>query len=140
MRSNNGAYKHSADQRMPDVQALEVRRPRRFLPAATTGSAPVRPHSPLEPPRDPGERLSVSFRGDGASGSTSLQRITSQAIAPAIRELEARGLLDRSRHPRDGRSTVLTVTVAGRAALADREPIKWNTAPDSGTFRSRCEE
>jgi hypothetical protein len=56
-RSNDGAYKHSADQGMPDVQALEVRRPRRFLPAAAAGSAPVRPHSPLEPPRDPGERL-----------------------------------------------------------------------------------
>lgn len=52
---------------MPDVQALEVRRPRRFLPTAATGSAPVRPHLPLEPPRDPRERLGRSFRADDAA-------------------------------------------------------------------------
>jgi hypothetical protein len=67
VRSNNGAYKHSADQGMPDVQALEIRRPRRLLPAATAGPAPVRPHSPLEPPRNPGERLGPSFSADDAA-------------------------------------------------------------------------
>ena len=71
VRSNNGAYKHSADQGMPDVQALEVRRPRRFLPAAATGPAPGRPHSPLEPPRNPGERLGPSFSADDAALSRS---------------------------------------------------------------------
>jgi DNA-binding MarR family transcriptional regulator len=68
--------------------------------------------------------LLVHLARDGPATPTEIargERITSQAIAPAIRELEARGLLDRSRHPRDGRSTVLTVTAAGRAALADRE-------------------
>src|SRR5580698_1970931 len=52
---------------MPDVQALEVRRPRGLLPAATTGPAPVGPGSPMEPPRDPGERLGPSFRADDAT-------------------------------------------------------------------------
>ena len=68
--------------------------------------------------------LLVHLARDGPATPTEIargERITSQAIAPAIRELEARGLLDRSRHPRDGRSTVLTVTAAGRAALANRE-------------------
>src|ERR1700722_813744 len=68
--------------------------------------------------------LLVHLARDGPATPTEIargERITSQAIAPAIRELQARGLLERSRHPRDGRSTVLTVTDAGRAALADRE-------------------
>jgi DNA-binding MarR family transcriptional regulator len=68
--------------------------------------------------------LLVHLARDGPATPTEIargERITSQAIAPAIRELQARGLLDRSRHPRDGRSTVLTVTAAGRTALANRE-------------------
>ena len=66
----------------------------------------------------------VHLARDGPATPTEIARreqITSQAIAPAIHELRGRGLLDRSRNPADGRSSVLTITAAGRTALASRE-------------------
>ena len=73
---------------MPDVQALEVRGPRRLLPAAAAGSAPVRTHPPLEPPPDPGERLDhfserpwclAAGKSNGPDGSPARQSPTAPA-------------------------------------------------------------
>src|ERR1700679_278816 len=66
----------------------------------------------------------VHLARDGPATPTEIARreqITSQAIAPAIHELRGRRLVDRSRNPADGRSSVLTITAAGRTALASRE-------------------
>jgi DNA-binding MarR family transcriptional regulator len=49
------------------------------------------------------------------------ERVTSQAVAIVVRALEQRSLVIRSPSPRDGRSTVITITAAGRAILHDRE-------------------
>ncbi|GAA5195486.1 MarR family transcriptional regulator [Rugosimonospora acidiphila] len=51
------------------------------------------------------------------------ERVTSQAIAAVIRELEGRGLISRSPDPVDGRKTVIAITEAGRALLRDREQV-----------------
>jgi DNA-binding MarR family transcriptional regulator len=49
------------------------------------------------------------------------ERVTSQAIASVIRELEERALVTRSPDPADGRKTVVAITGAGGALLRDRE-------------------
>jgi DNA-binding MarR family transcriptional regulator len=49
------------------------------------------------------------------------ERVTSQAIATVIRDLEDRRLLTRSPDPGDGRKTVVAITGEGRALLRDRE-------------------
>jgi DNA-binding MarR family transcriptional regulator len=49
------------------------------------------------------------------------ERVTSQAVAAVIRELESRGLISRSPDPADGRKTVIAITAAGGSLLRDRE-------------------
>jgi DNA-binding MarR family transcriptional regulator len=49
------------------------------------------------------------------------ERVTSQAVAIVVRALERRSLVIRRPSPRDGRSTVVTITAAGVAVLRDRE-------------------
>ncbi|HEY2669644.1 MAG TPA: MarR family transcriptional regulator [Rugosimonospora sp.] len=49
------------------------------------------------------------------------ERVTTQAIATVIRELESRDLISRSPDPADGRKTVVALTGAGGALLRDRE-------------------
>jgi DNA-binding MarR family transcriptional regulator len=49
------------------------------------------------------------------------ERVTSQAVAIVVRALGQRSLVIRSPSPRDGRSTVITITAAGIAVLRDRE-------------------
>jgi DNA-binding MarR family transcriptional regulator len=49
------------------------------------------------------------------------ERVTSQAVAAVIRELESRGLISRSPDPADGRKTVIAITAAGASLLRDRE-------------------
>jgi hypothetical protein len=129
VRRNDGAYKHSADQGMPDVQALEVRRPRRFLPTATTGSAPVRPHSPLEPPRDPGERLGRSFRADDAALTRSRCRTSASKTALAQADPALRGLrrVVRSGHRRLAcRGTAPVARWGNSARSTCRKTRTWN--------------
>jgi len=61
---------------------------------------------------------------DGASTTTRLaagERVTSQAVTAALRELVPRGLVRSAPDPDDGRRKVLTLTDAGRAVLAGRE-------------------
>jgi DNA-binding MarR family transcriptional regulator len=62
----------------------------------------------------------------GASSPTGLagtERVTSQAIAAHLANLEERGLICRSADPDDRRKVIVTITRAGSAALADRENI-----------------
>ena len=49
------------------------------------------------------------------------ERVTSQAIAAVVGELEKRKLVSRTPHPGDGRKTVVTITPAGKEVLEDRE-------------------
>jgi DNA-binding MarR family transcriptional regulator len=61
---------------------------------------------------------------DGASTTTRLaagERVTSQAVTAALRELVPHGLVQRVPDPDDGRRKVLTLTDAGRAVIAGRE-------------------
>lgn len=61
---------------------------------------------------------------DGSSTTTTLaagESVTSQAVTAALRELVPAGLVDSTTDPTDRRRKVLTLTDAGRAALARRE-------------------
>jgi DNA-binding MarR family transcriptional regulator len=49
------------------------------------------------------------------------ERVTTQAIATVIRELESRDLISRSPDPADGRKIVVAITGPGGALLRDRE-------------------
>ena len=60
----------------------------------------------------------------GSSSTTELavgERVTSQAVTAALRELVPRGLVQSSPDPSDGRRQMLNLTEAGRAVLARRE-------------------
>lgn len=60
----------------------------------------------------------------GSSSTTELaagERVTSQAVTAALRELVPRGLVRSAADPADGRRNLLTLTDAGRAVLARRE-------------------
>jgi DNA-binding MarR family transcriptional regulator len=46
-------------------------------------------------------------------------RITKQSTSDVVAQLENAGILQRARHPRDGRARVLTLTDNGKAKLAD---------------------
>ncbi|MFJ9483633.1 MarR family winged helix-turn-helix transcriptional regulator [Streptomyces mirabilis] len=66
----------------------------------------------------------VHLAREGPTSPTQLagrERVTTQAIAAVIRELESRKLVRRAPHPGDGRRTVITITPAGRAVIGDRE-------------------
>jgi DNA-binding MarR family transcriptional regulator len=66
----------------------------------------------------------VRLARDGPTSPTELagqERVTSQAIAAVVRELENRSLVARSAHPEDGRRTVIAITPAGHDVLHDRE-------------------
>jgi len=63
---------------------------------------------------------------EGPSSPTGLagnERVTSQAVAAHLGNLEGRDLVRRSPDPSDGRKVVVTITPAGRAALSTREGI-----------------
>jgi DNA-binding MarR family transcriptional regulator len=49
------------------------------------------------------------------------EKVTSQAIAAVVRDLETRGLVTRDAHSTDGRRTVIALTRAGRAAIASHD-------------------
>lgn len=49
------------------------------------------------------------------------EKVTSQAIANVVRDLETRGLITRDAHSTDGRRTLIALTRAGRAALASHD-------------------
>src|SRR6188472_1512598 len=66
----------------------------------------------------------VRLERDGPCSPTELagrERVTSQAIAAVVRELERRALISRARAAGDGRRVVVTITEAGRRVLRDRE-------------------
>ncbi|MFC4501316.1 MULTISPECIES: MarR family winged helix-turn-helix transcriptional regulator [Streptomyces] len=59
----------------------------------------------------------------GPTTSSALARqeqITAQAMGATLRGLQARGLVERSTDPRDGRRVLLALTDTGRQALADK--------------------
>jgi DNA-binding MarR family transcriptional regulator len=49
------------------------------------------------------------------------EKVTSQAVAAVVRDLETRGLVVRDAHSTDGRRTVIKLTRAGRAALTSHD-------------------
>nr|WTB35046.1 MarR family transcriptional regulator [Streptomyces sp. NBC_00830] len=55
------------------------------------------------------------------------EKVTSQAIAAVVRDLETRGLVTRDAHSTDGRRTVIALTRAGRAALASHDQAAAHT-------------
>ncbi len=70
---------------------------------------------------------------EGALSPTEIARhekVTSQAIAAVVRDLETCGLVTREAHSTDGRRTVIALTRAGRAALA---------SPDQAAARTMVE-
>jgi DNA-binding MarR family transcriptional regulator len=71
----------------------------------------------------------VRLNHEGPTTPTELagrEGVTSQAIAAAVRSLEAKGLVSRSADPHDGRRTVLALTDAGMSVLRDRETTVMN--------------
>ncbi len=61
---------------------------------------------------------------DGPQSTTQMsnrEHVTSQAITAVVGELEAKALVSRGRDNLDRRRTVVSITDAGRAVLADRE-------------------
>jgi DNA-binding MarR family transcriptional regulator len=66
----------------------------------------------------------VRLERDGAASPSDIARheqVTSQAIAGLVRNLEARGMVERSAHDSDGRRTLVTITKAGRAAVRSHD-------------------
>jgi DNA-binding MarR family transcriptional regulator len=66
----------------------------------------------------------VHLAREGPTSPTQLagrERVTTQAIAAVIRELESQRLVRRAPDPADGRRTVITITPAGTAVISDRE-------------------
>jgi len=66
----------------------------------------------------------VHLAREGPTSPTELagrERVTTQAVAAVIRELERRKLVRRTPHSSDGRRTVITITPAGTAVIGDRE-------------------
>jgi DNA-binding MarR family transcriptional regulator len=66
----------------------------------------------------------VRLARDGPLSPTAIARheqVTSQAVAAVVRELEGKSLVTRDAHESDGRSTVVSITPAGRQALWDYE-------------------
>jgi DNA-binding MarR family transcriptional regulator len=66
----------------------------------------------------------VQLAREGPASPTDIaarERVTSQAIAAVIRDLEVGGLVRRTAHPTDGRKTVIAITAAGRKLLNNRE-------------------
>jgi len=49
------------------------------------------------------------------------EKVTSQAIAAVVTELQRRGLVRRGADPGDGRKVIVSITDAGRAVLRDNE-------------------
>ncbi|WP_433887884.1 MarR family winged helix-turn-helix transcriptional regulator [Streptomyces sp. CA-111067] len=65
-------------------------------------------------------------RGGPATSSemAKLEQISPQSMGATLGGLEARGLIERSADPRDGRRVVLSISGAGRAVLGDRRNAK----------------
>ena len=61
-------------------------------------------------------------RGGAATASAlaKLEQISPQSMGATLAALEARGLVERSRDPQDGRRVVLSVSEAGGQVLRDR--------------------
>lgn len=74
----------------------------------------------------------------GAEGASSVKdvagamRLDHATVTPLLQRMEARGLLDRTRDPADGRSSLVDLTDAGREILADAENIKCTVTADLG--------
>ncbi|MEU5340282.1 MarR family transcriptional regulator [Streptomyces sp. NPDC020766] len=70
------------------------------------------------------ERAALSqMERTGPTTSSALARqeqITAQAMGATLSGLQARGLVERSADPRDGRRVLLALTDTGRQALADK--------------------
>lgn len=79
---------------------------------------------PLEQGLSMPERSALSLlERTGPATSSELARqaqITAQAMGATLNALRGQGLVDRHPDPRDGRRAVLSVTAAGRKALADK--------------------
>lgn len=68
----------------------------------------------------------VRLERDGALTPTELaaqDKITTQAIAGVVRELEERGLVTRSTHVSDRRSSVISITEQGRALIRSHDQV-----------------
>lgn len=68
--------------------------------------------------------LLVRLEQDGALTPTELavhEKVTTQAIAQVVRELEDRGLVTRETHASDRRSTVVAITEQGRAVVRSHD-------------------
>jgi DNA-binding MarR family transcriptional regulator len=66
----------------------------------------------------------VHLARSGPSSPSALavrESVTTQAIAGVVRELESRGLVERSGNPRDRRRVVIAITEAGRELLSSHE-------------------
>ena len=60
--------------------------------------------------------------GETSPGTLAAEEsVTTAAVAAALSQLDGLGLVERSRDERDGRRVVVTVTPAGREALAVRD-------------------
>ena len=74
------------------------------------------------------ERTALSLLDHiGPTTSSALARqvqITAQAMGATLGGLQARGLVERSPDPQDGRRVVLALTDAGRQALADKRSAR----------------
>ncbi|WP_328323241.1 MULTISPECIES: MarR family winged helix-turn-helix transcriptional regulator [unclassified Streptomyces] len=74
------------------------------------------------------ERTALSLLDrTGPTTSSALARqvqITAQAMGATLGGLQARGLVERSTDPQDGRRVVLALTDAGRQALADKRSAR----------------
>jgi DNA-binding MarR family transcriptional regulator len=57
-------------------------------------------------------------------------RTAQPTTSAALRGLEERGLVARKPHPEDGRSSVVTLTAAGRSALADARAANGQVVTD----------
>jgi DNA-binding MarR family transcriptional regulator len=69
----------------------------------------------------------VSLQIAGALTPTELadiERVQPPTVTRVVAKLEAKGLVERSPHPTDGRQSILTATEAGREVLAEQRRIK----------------
>ncbi len=53
-----------------------------------------------------------------------VERVQPPTMTKIVAKLESRGLVERAPHPTDGRQSVLSLTAAGHAALAEQRRVK----------------
>ncbi len=84
----------------------------------------VRPDDELSLPE--GSALTRLDRGGPATASALArqEQISPQSMGATLAALEARGLVERSPDPADGRRIVLSITGAGRQALQDKRSAR----------------